>query len=359
MTKTLQKAAFLCITGAAALYLRAVPSSAATVTGENPIGGISIALDQYYEQLDFTTEEIDTTDLLSVQIVIPENIAIAHVDKHLNIRKEPTTNSSIVGILPKDAYCIIESVEDGWAKIKSGNVSGYASTEYLYMGDEAIAKAEEVGSVVALVQGTGLRVRMEPSTEAGIITHVSTGEELEVLDDMIVNKNDSVAKTWVKVQLDGETTGYVSSDYVKLTYSWLKATEVKELDSSVSSLRSRMVEFAKQYVGLDYVWGGNSLTTGVDCSGFVLAIYRNFGITGLPRVSRDIAVSSRGTSISLSAAKPGDLVFYGVTSTGYIDHVAMYIGNGQVIHASGRKTGVKISSVTYRTPLKVVRFIND
>lgn len=359
MTKTLQRAAFLFAAGAAAFYLRAVPSSAATVTGDNPIGGISVAIDEYYDNLDLTSSDIDTTELLAMEIIIPENIAIAHVDKHLNIRTEPNTGSSIAGILPKDAYCIVESVENGWAKIKSGKVTGYASTEYLYMGAEAVAKAKEVGSVVALVQGTGLRVRMEPSTESGIITQVSTGEELEVLNDMVVNKGDSIAKTWVKVQLDGDTTGYVSSDYVKLSYSWAKATAVKELDPSISGLRSEMASFAKQYIGLKYVWGGNSLKTGVDCSGFVLAVYRNFGITGLPRVSRDLAKSSQGTSIRLADAKPGDLVFYGVDSTGYIDHVALYVGNGQVVHASGHKTGVKISPVGYRTPLKVVRFIKD
>ncbi|MBO5199588.1 MAG: C40 family peptidase [Lachnospiraceae bacterium] len=359
MTKVFWRAAILGFVGAAAICLRAVPAAAETVDGENSIGGITVAINNYYDQIDDSEEEVDTTELLSMEIVIPENIAIANVDKHLNIRKEATTSSAIVGILPKNAYCIVESVSDGWAKITSGKVSGYASTEYLYMGEEAVAKAKEVGSVVARVQGTGLRVRLEPSTEAAILTQVSTGEELEVLDDMIVNKNDPVAKTWVQVQLDGNTTGYVASEYVEITYSWPTATEAKELDSSVSSLRSRMVSFAKQYVGLKYVWGGTSLTTGADCSGFVLAIYKQFGITGLPRVSRDIAKSSKGTVISLSEAKPGDLVFYGVTSTGYIDHVAMYIGNGQVIHASGRKTGVKISAVGYRTPLKVVRFIND
>ena len=113
-------------------------------------------------------------------------------------------------------------------------------------------------------------------------------------------------------------------------------------------------EFAKQYVGTRYVWGGTSLTNGADCSGFTLAVYRNYGIS-LPHSSR--AQANCGTKISVSEVKPGDLIFYG--SGRSINHVAMYIGNGQVVHASNSRTGIIISNMYYRSPVSAARIIND
>ena len=104
--------------------------------------------------------------------------------------------------------------------------------------------------------------------------------------------------------------------------------------------RVDLVEYAKQFVGNPYVWGGTSLTKGADCSGFVLSVFKKYGIT-LSHSSR--AQANEGTKISASELKPGDLVFYG-NGKGNINHVAIYIGGGQVIHASSPKTGIKISS---------------
>ena len=117
----------------------------------------------------------------------------------------------------------------------------------------------------------------------------------------------------------------------------------------------KLVEYAKQFVGNPYVWGGTSLTKGADCSGFVLSVFKKYGIT-LSHSSR--AQANEGTKISASELKPGDLVFYG-NGKGNINHVAIYIGGGQVIHASSPKTGIKISSYKYRTPVKCVRVIHD
>ena len=115
-----------------------------------------------------------------------------------------------------------------------------------------------------------------------------------------------------------------------------------------------MVAYAKQFLGNPYVYGGTSLTNGTDCSGFVMRIYEHFGY-GLPRTSSAQAGATR--TISSSEAKPGDLFFYGNGSS--VSHVAMYIGGGQVIHASSKRTGIKISNAFYRTPIKVGRVIND
>ena len=120
-----------------------------------------------------------------------------------------------------------------------------------------------------------------------------------------------------------------------------------------------LVNYAKKFLGYPYKWGGNSFSAdgGVDCSGFVRLVYKKYGYTNIPRVSREQATS--GKTISKSDLKPGDLVFYGNNSTGYINHVAIYIGNNKVIHASNKRDGIKISNLTYRKPLKYVRYIND
>ena len=110
----------------------------------------------------------------------------------------------------------------------------------------------------------------------------------------------------------------------------------------------------KQFIGNPYVWGGVSLTKGADCSGFVLSVYKKYGIS-LPHSSR--AQANMGTQITMSEAKPGDLVFY--AKGGRINHVAIYIGGGQVCHASSPKTGIKVSNAYYRTPSKVVRLLQD
>lgn len=122
-----------------------------------------------------------------------------------------------------------------------------------------------------------------------------------------------------------------------------------------SDTGKKMVNYGKRFLGNPYVWGGNSLTNGVDCSGFTQQIHKKYGIS-IPRVAADQAASSSGKSISsLSKAKAGDLVFYR-GSDGTIGHVAMYMGDGKVIHASNKKDGIKISEANYRTPASIKRF---
>ena len=117
-------------------------------------------------------------------------------------------------------------------------------------------------------------------------------------------------------------------------------------------MRVNLVQEAKKYVGNPYVWGGISLTNGADCSGFTLSIFKKYGVS-LPHHAASQA--QMGTKVSLGEVQPGDLVFY--AKNGSINHVAIYIGNGQVIHASSPKTGIKISSVNYRTPACARRFL--
>ena len=112
--------------------------------------------------------------------------------------------------------------------------------------------------------------------------------------------------------------------------------------------------YAKQFIGNPYVWGGASLTNGADCSGFTMSVYKQYGIA-IPHSS--VAQSKMGAGVSLSEAKPGDLVFY--AKGGTVNHVGIYVGNGQVVHASNPKQGIKISPVGYRTIHSIRRFIKD
>ncbi len=274
------------------------------------------------------------------------NIGIANVSNYLNVRKTPGEDGELVGKMSKNAGCEVLGKEGDWYKIQSGKVSGYVSGDYLITGQEAIDKADEIATDMAVCNSGGLRVRQEPNTDSPILTLVAEGEELEVKE---------VLDGWVKIMLDDEEA-YVSADYVDISKKLERAVTQTELKygKGVSDVRVDMVNYAKQFLGNPYVWGGVSLTNGADCSGFVLSIYKKYGVS-LPHSSA--AQSRMGTGISLSEAKPGDLIFY--AKNGTVNHVAMYIGNGQVIHASNERTGIRISNATYRTPHAVRRFLNN
>lgn len=277
------------------------------------------------------------------------NLGIAKVESgNLNVREIPNINGKLVGKMPKDSACeILEITEDGWAQITSGNVSGYVSMEYLYTGADAVMRASELMNTVAVVNADSLKVRDEASTDSAVLTQVPKGEELEVIE---------VLEEWVMVSIDGEEA-YVSADYVTVEEKLDTAITMSELryGQGVSDLRVDIVEYAKQFLGNPYVYGGTSLTKGVDCSGFTMAVYSHFGIS-LSHYSGSQA--KEGTQITADQLQPGDLVFY-ANSSGTINHVAMYIGNGQVIHASSPRTGIKISNYRYRTPVRYVSVIKD
>lgn len=274
------------------------------------------------------------------------NLGIANVDNNLNIRKEPDATAKLVGKLPKNAACEIIDEADGWAHIISGEVEGYVSSEYLLTGMDAVNAARGLVQNKARVTCDLLKVREEASTESEVVMTVANGERLDVIE---------VLDGWVKVDVDGQEV-YVSSEYVEISEDLDTALTITEVlyGEGVSDVRVELCEFAKQFVGNPYVWGGTSLTNGADCSGFVLSVFAEYGVT-LPHYS--MAQSKEGTAIDIDEVLPGDLIFYSNGST--INHVAIYIGNGQVIHASSPKTGIKISNYNYRTPVKARRILVD
>ncbi len=117
--------------------------------------------------------------------------------------------------------------------------------------------------------------------------------------------------------------------------------------SSGGGKGQQVADYACKFIGNPYVAGGTSLTNGADCSGFVMAVYQAFGIS-LPRSS--YAQAGVGTAVSYSEAKPGDIIYYG-------GHVGIYIGNGQIVHASTERTGIKITAATYRSIITVRRIV--
>lgn len=274
------------------------------------------------------------------------NMGIADVSDNLNIRAIAAEDGRLVGKLPKDAACEVIDMDDTWAHIQSGNVEGYVSRDYLLTGALARLKAEELSTTVATVTTDSLKVRAEANTDSEVITLVPRGEELEV---------SAVEGDWVKVFLDDDEV-YVSGEYVEVSAELGTAVTMSELlyGQGVADVRVDICQYAKEFLGNPYVWGGTSLTKGTDCSGFVMSVFKKYGVK-LPRNSR--AQANCGTTIKVSEAKPGDLIFYAKGKT--INHVAIYIGNGQVIHASNPKTGIRISNVSYRSPFKAVRILQD
>ena len=407
MKKNIKRISIIGMAGAAVLLLNTLPMNAALIANEKPMAGITLSLDKYYETVmengngsrsisPASAETEDQTVMTPVNEEEPEakkeivlnlnydRLGIAKVDNYLNIREKPSEDGKIIGKLPKDAGChIYEINDDGWARIKSGKVSGYVMSSYLIMDEEAEAYALEVGQEVAKVNTETLNVRFVPSTQSSKYTLVPMDEELEVVKENLTEKyvtsfieknfkGDDAAlianvdlesmmnelDDWICVMIDDEKV-FVAKEFVDISYQLKKAVFVQELatdgSGGVSSVRAQMVQYAKQFLGNRYVYGGTSLTNGTDCSGYVMRIYQHFGYTGIPRTSG--AQYSYSRSVKASEVKPGDLFFYGNGSR--VSHVAMYIGNGQVIHASNPKSGIKISNAYYRTPMKIGRIIND
>lgn len=302
-----------------------------------------------------------------------KNLVIAQVHDYVNVRSIPSEEGEILGKLYNNSVGEFISEEDGWYQITSGNVTGYVKGEYCVTGDAAIDLAKEVGTRIATVNTTTLFVRTEPSTESSILGMVPLEDDLVVTEE-----NDD----WAKVDVE-EGIGWVSKDYVTLHTEFVKAeskaeeearlakekaerekarkaAEKKSASSSSSSsskpsttytasgsgVGTDVANYALQFVGNPYVYGGSSLTNGTDCSGFVMSVYANFGVS-LPHSSS--ADRSQGSAVgSLDEAQPGDLICYS-------GHVALYIGDGQIVHASTKKTGIIVSNASYKKILAIRR----
>ena len=312
------------------------------------------------------------------------NLVIAQVDNYVNVRDYPDEEQgNIVGKLYDNSVGNFIEEVNGWYKIESGNCTGYVKAEYCVTGEEAVKVAKEVGTLLATVNTTTLKVREEPGLDAKVLGLVPIEDELVVVEEL---------EGWVKVDIE-EGFGYVSNEYVNLHTEFVKAESKEEEEArlakekaerdkanaaarraaeaqaaaeaaaaaaangeevpaapaisiSGNGMGASVVKFALQFVGNPYVYGGSSLTNGTDCSGFVMSVYNNFGVSLPHSSSADRLV---GYDVGgLANAQPGDIVCYS-------GHVAIYMGGGQIVHASTSRTGIIVSNVNYRTPLCVRR----
>lgn len=340
-----------------------------------------------YVTVKYALDEAIKQDMRQTVLSLYDNLGVSNVSNYLNVRDNPDeTKGKIIAKLPSNAGCdILDTSTAGWLKIRSGNITGYVKSEYILTGQQAKDKALQVAKLMAISNTDGVNVRTEPNTNSSIYTQISNSERFLVADQQ---------DGWVKIEIDDQDA-YLSSDYVDVKYGLeeaIKYTPVVEVadtsnsksntknstgkssssskssgkkssandgaagskSGSVSSKRAQIANYAVQFVGNRYVYGGTSLTNGTDCSGFTMSVMAKFGVS-LPHNSG--AQSGSGKSITSSQMRPGDLVFY--SGSGGINHVALYIGNGQVCHASNAKSGIKISTWNYRTPAKIVNVLGD
>lgn len=344
-------------TGAMILFMGFTAVRADVIKGETSLCGASLVIDNFYNNADdviIDDEEAFVSTLLSNDLSLPDNAAFAKVDSFLNIRKAASTDSEIIGYLPRHGVCyIVSDPEYGFVKITSGDVEGYVSTEYLYTGISAKAKVEEIAPVQATAISGLVNVRDNPSMgeNAGkVVTMLSKGESLKVeKTNQIVLGSDK--SEWVCVDYEGETC-YILSKYVSVGRNLTYACSIEEVIGdigikNVTAMRAAIVSEAKKHLGLKYVWSGMSLTKGADCSGFCCAVFEKCGFdleNNVGRSSYTQANSSYGHKVTYDNAKPGDLVYYCVNK-GRVSHVAIYLGGGQIIHESSSSGCVVISDI--------------
>ena len=268
------------------------------------------------------------------------------VNTYLNVRNQPTTDGTIIGKLTKySGGELIEDLGNGWWHISSGGIDGYIWSENCVTGDEAKEVALEHCMQMVEVTTDKLNVRSGPGLEYDVWTTLNANEK------QVVEERDG---DWLKIAFNS-TYGYINAEYVKTGFYLVEAIPWSSI-SDCSPTRQQILLFGEQYLGTPYVYGGTSLTDGIDCSSFVQQCYASAGFS-LPRTSREQA--TRGTEISLDQAKPGDLLFY-ADATGTIDHVVMYLGDGKILHAALSLGQVTISKYNYSTePVRVVNIIGD
>ncbi|WP_288887611.1 C40 family peptidase [uncultured Eubacterium sp.] len=408
--KTVGKLVATSLVAGACVWASGVETNAATLDTEIASAGGSVALEEYCEASDANKPEAEIATIIekSVQAVKEEHsifkdvcIAKVEADGYVNVRKNPNTEAKVVGKIFGNCGGDIIKEKDGWYKIKSGNVKGWVKAEFFVTGEDAKDYAVDNGYVLATVKESGLRVRKKQSKKADVISNVYKEETYAVTK---YGKTDN----WIKLGIDEGVEGWVSTEYIDLkigyepaitlaeekamlqaqaekeaeeeasrqasiaaseaaeeaetateattaatqTYQESKemttvyqqttkqqttAAQVEDNVSYDSATGSAVIAYAKQFLGNPYVWGGSSLTNGTDCSGFTMSVYAHFGYS-LPRTSS--AQRSAGVGVSLNAVQPGDIICYN-------GHVALYIGGGQIIHASTPSTGIIISSMYY------------
>ncbi|MDO5388983.1 MAG: SH3 domain-containing protein [Clostridia bacterium] len=288
------------------------------------------------------------------------------IGDNVNVRTSPSPTSASIGTASKGQVFVTSGKCGDWYQIKFNGNTGYIHSDYMqgtllqYLPSvqaptasaEVTAKASDDkqssdDDIYAVVEVPSLNLRADASTDSEIIRSLPSGYNLSV---------SGYKDGWVLVSDGDDNEGYVKAEYINLKNG-------KKPDNSVTSDSDDefdfeyeksyvnkgpvdcrdLIEYAKEYLGTPYVWGGTDLVAGVDCSGFIYSVYNHFGIT-LNRTSRDMY--TQGTAVSKSELVPGDLLFFNTGGDSVISHVGMYIGEGQYIHSTnGAGGGVTISDL--------------
>ena len=301
------------------------------------------------------------------------NFAIADVNDYVNVRNQPSTEGEIVGKIFDGSVAQVLAIageNDEWFQITSGNVEGYIKAEFFIYGEAAAEVMDEYVTKYAEVKADRLNVRKEATTDSARIGYLNNGEKVKLIEGL---------GDWKKVQYSEGKEGYVSAEYVQILeeYTYAKTLEEEQAEiearraleqrqkvsenlvpestenvqapntnyTTNSELRAAIVAYALQYVGDAYVSGGTSLATGTDCSGFTCFVYADFGYS----ISRtpEGQYTGAGRGIDYSEIQPGDIICYSSNGGKSCTHVAMYIGDGQVVHAANSRKGVITSTAEY------------
>lgn len=349
------------------------------------------------------------------ETTIYDTIAISQVDNYVNVRSAASTESEVIGKIYNNCAATIIENDGEWYKIQSGNVEGYINARYFVTGEAAKQKAIEIGKVFATVTTVTLNVREGQGTETACLTQLPEGGVFDVEeygDGWVLLNVDEDVKGWVSqdyvdISVKFDTAVTLEEEQAMLAEQQRLAEEAARAEAAAraaqaeaeaqaaaaaraaaqaaaqvdntpdysedtsssggeeyyddsnsssyaSPTRDAVVAYALQFVGNPYVYGGSSLTNGTDCSGFTMSVYAHFGV-GLPHSSS--SQSGCGVAVSLDSLQPGDLLFYSNGGSGSIGHVALYIGGGQIVHASTSNTGIIVSNAFYRTPVAARRVI--
>ncbi len=252
----------------------------------------------------------------------------------LNVRTGPSTSYAKIVTLSYGQSVNVLSTSNGWSKINYNGSTGYVSSQYLQSTKPSSSSSSETSQTVKYVNTTsGLNMRTGPATSYAKITTIAYGQSVNVL---------STSNGWSKINYSG-STGYVSSQYLQSTKP-SSSSSSNSGSTSVSSSASSVIAYAKTLLGKPYVWGAQGPNS-FDCSGFTYYVFKNKAGIVLPRTSS--AQSKYGTSVSWSNLKAGDLMFFDTNgaNNGQVSHVGLYIGNGQMIHASSSQRKIVITSV--------------
>jgi cell wall-associated NlpC family hydrolase len=377
---------------------------------ETPVAGINLVLHNYFQ-----VEENDTDNIIDYLSEINQykGISFARVSDYVNIRSLPSEEGVILGKLYNNFAATIVEKKDDWYKVKSGSVTGYIKGEFLITGEQAEKLAKEIGKRVAHVTTETLKVRVEPGTESQVLTLVTIGDEF-------IGKEEK--NGWVKIVFEGDKTGYVSADYVELSYEYEEAVSIEEEQERLAAEQeAEEAEQVRQAMEQEAIraeqrrTAASSQTRTQTQNSTNNTSKSNSNNNTSANTSSNIKAASTSSStrnkiVEYALRFQGNPYVWGGTSLtngadcsgftqsvfrdngisiprtsrtqalggrrisidemqpgdlifyakdGTINHVGIYIGNGKIIAASSPKSGIKISSYNYRQPYRVVSYIND